>query len=66
MMMKGPARELSPIDADVNFAIPANTKPAGVHLLVSRKKPVYEIKNGRIHLKVQGIMDHEIIGVDLV
>ena len=66
MMMKGPARELIPIDADVNFAIPANTKSAGVHLLTSGKKPVYEIKNGRIHLKVQGIMDHEIIGVDLV
>jgi hypothetical protein len=66
MMMKGPARELIPVDADVNFALPANTKFAGVHLLVSGKKPAYEIKNGRMHLKVQGIMDHEIIGVDLI
>ena len=66
MMMKGPIRELIPIDAEVSFALPANTKPAAVHLLMSGKKPAYQIKNGRINLEVQGIMDHEIIGVDLV
>lgn len=66
MMMKGPARELISINAEVSFALPANTKPAAVHLLMSGKKPAYQIKNGRINLEVQGIMDHEIIGVDLV
>ena len=65
-MMKGPARELISINAEVSFALPANTKPAAVHLLMSGKKPAYQIKNGRINLEVQGIMDHEIIGVDLV
>ena len=66
MMMKGPIRELIPVDAEVSFSVPENTKPAGVHLLMSGKKPLYQIRNGRINLKVQGIMDHEIIGVDLV
>jgi len=66
MMMKGPIRELIPIDAEVSFAIPVNAKPTAVHLLMSGKKPAYQIKNGRINLEVQGIMDHEIIGVDLV
>ena len=66
MMMKGPIRELIPIDAEVSFAVPANTKPTGVHLLMSGRKPAYQIKNGRINLEVEGIMDHEIIGVDLV
>ena len=64
MMLKGPFRELIPIDAEANIAVPSNKKIEGVHLLMSGKKPVYELKNGRIYLKVPGIMDHEIIGID--
>ena len=55
-----------PIDAEVSFALPANTKPAAVRLLMSGKKPAYQIKNGRINLEVHDILDHKIIGVNLV
>lgn len=65
MMLKGPIRELIPVDAEVSIKLPANTKANKVHLLMSNKKPVYEIKNGKINLKVPQIMDHEIIAVDL-
>ena len=63
-MMKGPFRELIPVDAEVTISIPGGKKPAGVHLLISGKKPVYEIRNGKLHIKTLQVMDHEIIGVD--
>lgn len=66
MMMKGPFRELIPVDANVIMAIPSGAKVTGVHLLMSGKKPPYEIKNGRLHVKVPRILDHEIVGVDLL
>ena len=47
MMMKGPFRELIPVDAEVTISIPASKKPAGVHLLISGKKPVYDIRSAR-------------------
>ena len=68
-----PFRELIPVDAEVNINISSNKKPIGVHLLISGKKPVYEIKNarpddpvgrGRIYLEASQIMDHEIIAVE--
>jgi hypothetical protein len=65
MMMKGPMRELIPINADISIKIPANTKVAGVHLPVSEREPAYVIKNGRVVLTVTQIMDHEIVGIDL-
>jgi len=65
MMMKGPMRELIPVDAEVSIKIPANAKVTGVQLPVSERKPKYTIKDGRIILAVTHIMDHEIIGVDL-
>jgi hypothetical protein len=64
MMMKGPFRELIPVDAEVSIAIPANKKPAGVHLLMSGKNPVYEMKSEKLYVKVPQLMDHEIIGVE--
>jgi hypothetical protein len=64
MMMKGPFRELIPVDAEVSISIPANKKLAGVHLLMSGKKPVYEMKNGKLYVKAQQVMAHEIIGVE--
>ena len=64
MMMKGPFRELIPVDAEVCISIPANKKPAGVHLLMSGKNPVYEIKSEKLYIKVPQLMDHEIIGVE--
>ncbi|MEO7962069.1 MAG: alpha-amylase family protein [Ginsengibacter sp.] len=64
MMMKGPFRELIPVDAKVSISLPSNKKVTGVHLLMSGKKPVYEIKNSRLYLKAFNVTDHEIIGVD--
>lgn len=65
MMMKGPFREIIPVDAEVSITLPANKKPTGVHLLMSGKKPSYEIKNGKLYIKTFQIMDHEIIGLDI-
>jgi hypothetical protein len=64
MMMKGPFRELIPVDAELSISIPENKKPAGVHLLMSGKKPVYEMKNGKLYVKAPQVMAHEIIGVE--
>lgn len=65
MMMKGPFRELIPVDAEVSIKIPPNTKVTGVQLPLSQRKPEYVVNNGRVILKVTQIMDHEIIGIDL-
>jgi len=65
MMLKGPFRELIPVNAEVSIKIPEHAKVTGVHLPVSERKPEYTINNGRINLAVSQIMDHEIIGIDL-
>ena len=66
MMMKGPFRELLPVDAEVTINIPANKKAAGIHLLMSGKKLAAEWRNGSLHANVPRILDHEIIAVDFV
>ena len=65
MMMKGPFRELIPVDAQVAIRIPANTKVTDVHLLLRGQKAEYEIKDGVVSLNVPQIADHEIVGLDL-
>ena len=65
MMMKGPFRELIPIDAGVSIKIPAGLKVTGVKLPMRDAVPQYAIKDGRVNLKITGIYDHEIIGLDL-
>jgi hypothetical protein len=65
MMMKGPFRELYPVDARVSIKVPANTKVTGVRLLMSGAKPTFENKDGRIALNVPKISDHEIVALDL-
>jgi hypothetical protein len=65
MMMKGPFRELIPVDVEVSIKIPANSKVTGVRLPMREISPQYTDKNGVITLKVTQILDHEIIGVDL-
>ena len=64
MMMKGPFRELIPVDAEVSISIPVNKKPAGVHLLMSGKNPVSDMKNGKFYVKALQVMDHEIIAIE--
>ncbi len=65
MMMKGPFRELIPVDAEVSIKIPEKVKLTGVSLPMRDKKPHYTFKNGSVTMKVTQIYDHEIIGLDL-
>jgi hypothetical protein len=65
MMMKGPFRELIPVDAEVSIKLPDNVKLTGVHLPMRDKDPQYTTKNGTVSLTVTQISDHEIIGLDL-
>ena len=65
MMMKGPFRELIPVDAEVSIKIPENVKVTGVRLPMRDEVPGYNQENGRVILKVSQIYDHEIIGIDL-
>jgi hypothetical protein len=66
MMMKGPFRELIPVDAEVSIKIPDNVKITGVHLPIKGIQPQYTFVNGRVILNVTQIRDYEVIGVDLV
>jgi len=65
MMMKGPFRELIPVDAEVSIMIPMQTKVSGVHLLVRGEKPQYTIDNVRVNVSFPGIHDYEIVALDL-
>jgi len=65
MMMKGPFRELLPVDANMRIKVPGDKKVTGVHLLMSGLKPVFENKEGTITLNVPKISDHEIVALDL-
>ncbi len=65
MMMKGPFRELIPVDTHVNIRIPDGKEIKGVHLLVRNEMPQYEIINGVVSLAVTQIPDHEIVALDL-
>ena len=65
MMMKGPFRELFPVDATVDIQIPDNKTVTGVRLLFAEQKPAYEIKGKRVALHVAALADHEIIALDL-
>jgi hypothetical protein len=65
MMMKGPFRELFPVDAAVSIKIPDNKRVTGVHLLMAGTTPPFENIEGKIKLKVPQIPDHEIIALDL-
>lgn len=66
MMMKGPFREIIPLDAQqVSIHVPANTKVNAVQLLVSGQKPAFKINAGKLTLTVPRINDLEIIALDL-
>ncbi len=64
MMMKGPYRELIPVDATVSIKVPANKKVSAVNLLMAGIKPVFENKDGIIKVSVPKIMAHEIVALD--
>ncbi|MVM28984.1 hypothetical protein GO755_02985 [Spirosoma sp. HMF4905] len=65
MMMKGPFRELIPVDAQVSITVPAGAKVTGVKLLMSDQKPKFELKGGKVTVSVPKILDHEIVALDL-
>lgn len=64
MMMKGPFRELIPVDADVIIRIPVNSEVKGVKLLVRDERPQFTTKGDQIILSVPHIPDHEIVALD--
>ncbi len=63
MMMKGPFRELIPVEVDVKIRVPGNVK--GVKLLFSGKEVTVQNVGGEITLKGVPILDHEIVAIDL-
>jgi hypothetical protein len=65
MMMKGPFRELIPVDATLKVRIPNGVKTTAVKLLLRNEKVTYKIDNGVMSLSVPNIEDHEIVGIDL-
>lgn len=66
MMMKGPFRELIPVEAqEVSFKVPSGSKVNAVKLLISGKIVDAKVEDGTITLTVPQILDHEIIAVDL-
>jgi len=66
MMMKGPFRELIPVDAAVDIRLPEKTNVSAVKLLLSGKQPPFKMNAGVISLDVTNIADHEIVAIDLV
>lgn len=66
MMMKGPFRELFPVDAAIRIKIPDGKKVTGVRLLFRDTEPIYEIKDNKVLLNnISQIADHEIVALDL-
>ncbi len=65
MMMKGPFRELIPVEAEVTVKVPAGAKVTGVKLLMSEQTPKYVLKDGHLTVTVPKILDHEIVALDL-
>jgi hypothetical protein len=66
MMMKGPLRELIPIDEQkVRICLPRDAKVEKVRLLVSEQTPEHKIADGTVSLIVPSVLDHEVIALDL-
>lgn len=65
MMMKGPFRELIPVEATVVVQVPKGAKVTDVKLLMSEQKPKFEVKGGKVTVSVPKILDHEIVALDL-
>ena len=65
MMMKGPFRELIPVDSKIHIRVPEGLRVTGVQLLMRNENAHFEIKEGSVILDVPKIMDHEIVALDL-
>ena len=65
MMMKGPFRDIFPVDVSIGIQIPENSSVTGVRLLFSEKAPKYGTNGNKVSLDVFQIPDHEIVAIDL-
>ena len=66
MMLKAPFRELLPIGAQrLSMRVPAGARVTAVQLLASEQRPPFEVRQGRLEVMVPGVVDHEIVAVDL-
>jgi hypothetical protein len=66
MMMKGPFRELIPIDRqEVRIRVPRDAKVERVHLLTADKAPEHRFRDGVVTAVVPSVLDHEVIALDL-
>ena len=65
MMMKGPFRELIPVDLRVSIQVPDGIKVKDVKLLVKGENPKFEISNGKVVLDVPQVSDHEIVALEM-
>jgi hypothetical protein len=66
MMMKGPFRELLPVgEQAVTIKLPQGKIVKTAKLLVSENEPEYTISDGKLEITIPGILDHEVIALDL-
>jgi hypothetical protein len=65
MMMKGPFRELIPVDVEVKIQVPPDMRATGVKLLLRGEKMTYDMDAGAVTVMVPKLEDHEIIGIDV-
>ena len=66
MMMKGPFRELIPVDATVEIRVPEGYKVKGIKLLFREENIKANANGSTIVLSVPKLEDHEIIGIDFI
>jgi hypothetical protein len=65
MYMKGPFRDILPVDASVRINIPADRQLSGIRLLMKDTTPAIRHEGSSVSLDIKGIEDHEIIALDL-
>jgi hypothetical protein len=66
MMMKGPFREFMPVGAQtVRLRLPDGARARKVRLLVAGKTPPVTRRGSSLTIVVPGIVDHEVVAIDL-
>ena len=66
MMMKGPIRELTPVGSQrVRLRLAAGERVSRAKLLVSGKSVTAHTVGGHVEVMVPGVLDHEVVAVDL-
>ncbi len=67
MMMKGPFRELIPVDAQkVCIRLPRGVSVERARLLVAGSPAECQIRDGQVTLTVPSVPDHEVVALDVV